>query len=156
MDYFNILLPAQLLADAGAPACPGASQHGSNRAGPSGAAASSLPLEKGLMRESRLRFAQPGGTLPLLQFKGYSSNAKCCLERMPGLLVQNVFLHRVIALLEEEAFLLFGLMGSQCSREQSKQPAQCFFSIEDPGLSLCLGTSSVAHGHTLSPLLLCK
>lgn len=46
MDYFNILLPAQLLADAGAPACPGASQHGSSRAGPSGAAASSLPLGK--------------------------------------------------------------------------------------------------------------
>lgn len=40
-------------------------------------------------------------------------------------------------------------MGSQCSWEQSKQPAQCFSGMEDPGLSLCLGTSSVAHGHAL-------
>lgn len=58
-----------------------------------------LPLGKRSVRESRWWFAQPGGTLVLLlQFKGYSSKAKCCSERIPGLLVQNVFLHRVIAM----------------------------------------------------------
>lgn len=49
--------------------------------------------ERGLVRESRWCFGQPGGTRALLlQLKGYSINAKRCSERMPGFLVQNILL----------------------------------------------------------------